>query len=391
MVRPRTSFFRYNCAPPGARPRPNLEMPLNKKLLDSLRAAVDNYVDPVLGCTLATAGVVEDVGLDQGTASLAIKLPIPADRYAKQFASSLGKAVVAVPGIENAEIEIDWKVAAAPVPEGTEPLPGVRNIIAVASGKGGVGKSTTAVNLALALAAEGARVGILDADIYGPSQPAMMGLTGQRPVSEDGRILQPLVAYGLQCMSIGFLVDDDQPMVWRGPMATSALTQLLTGTAWQDLDYMIVDMPPGTGDIQLTLSQQVPVSGSVIVTTPQDIALHDAMKGLKMFEKVGIPVLGIVENMSIHICSDCGHREPIFGEGGGQKMSTRYGVPLLGELPLDTQIRQEADAGCPSVVANPDSAVAEIYIDVARKMAAGIASRTAGAAEEFPSIVIEDD
>jgi len=368
-----------------------MEKPLNNKLLDSLKAAVDNYVDPVLGCELATAGVIQDVSLENGTASLIIKLPIPADRYAKQFASSLGKAAVAVPGIENAEIEIDWEVVAAPVPEGTEPLPGVRNIIAVASGKGGVGKSTTAVNLALALAAEGARVGILDADIYGPSQPAMMGLTGQRPVSEDGKVIQPLVAYGLQCMSIGFLVDDDQPMVWRGPMATSALNQLLTGTAWQDLDYMIVDMPPGTGDIQLTLSQTVPVSGSIIVTTPQDIALHDAMKGLKMFEKVGIPVLGIVENMSIHICSDCGHREPIFGEGGGQKMATRYGVPLLGELPLDTQIREEADAGCPSVVANPDSAVAEIYIDVARKMAAGIASRTAGAAEEFPSIVIEDD
>jgi ATP-binding protein involved in chromosome partitioning len=366
-------------------------MPLNNKLLDSLKIVVDNYIDPVLGCELASAGVIEDVGLDKDTAKIDIRLPIPADRYAKELAGSLGKAVVAIPGIENAEIEIDWGVVAAPVPEGTEPLPGVRNIVAIASGKGGVGKSTTAVNLALALAAEGARVGILDADIYGPSQPAMMGLTGQRPVSEDGRVLQPLIAHGLQCMSIGFLVDDDQPMVWRGPMATSAFNQLMTGTAWKDLDYMIVDMPPGTGDIQLTLSQQVPVSGSVIVTTPQDIALHDAMKGLKMFEKVGIPVLGIVENMSIHICSDCGHREPIFGEGGGQKMATRYGVPLLGELPLDIRIREEADTGCPSVVANPDSAIAGIYIDVARKMAAGIASQTAGAATEFPSIVIEDD
>jgi ATP-binding protein involved in chromosome partitioning len=364
---------------------------LNNNQLDSLQSAVAAYIDPILGRDLASAGAVQDVSLEKDTARISIKLPIPSDRYARQFASSLGKAVVLLEGIENAEIEIDWEVVAAPVPAATEPLPGVRNIIAVASGKGGVGKSTTAVNLGLALAAEGARIGILDADIYGPSLPAMMGLTGQRPVSADGKVLQPLVAHGIQCMSIGFLVDDDQPMVWRGPMATSALNQLMTGTDWQDLDYMIVDMPPGTGDIQLTLSQQVPVSGSVIVTTPQDIALHDAMKGLKMFEKVDIPVLGIVENMSIHICSACGNKDHIFGAGGGEKMANRYNVPLLGELPLDSRIREEADTGCPSVVANPDSDVAAIYVDVARKIAAGIASMTTGAAADFPRIVVEDD
>ncbi len=364
---------------------------MDNKILETLREALRSYHDPVLGCDLGEARAIEDVTLDDGKASVQLKLPIPADRYAHVLAKSLWAHLASLDGVDNAEIDIDWEVNAAPVPDGTQPLPGVRNIIAVASGKGGVGKSTTAVNLALALSAEGAKVGILDADIYGPSQPLMLGLVGQRPTTQDGRVMQPLTGHGIQCMSIGFLVDDDQPMVWRGPMATSALNQLMTGTDWGELDYLIVDMPPGTGDIQLTLSQQVPVSGSIIVTTPQDIALHDAMKGLKMFEKVDIPVLGIVENMSIHICTECGHREPIFGEGGGERMSERYDVPLLGSLPLDARIQRETDSGCPSVVMDPDGAIAEVYLDVARRMAAGIAARSQGLAEEFPQIVIEED
>ena len=278
----------------------------------------------------------------------------------------------------------------APVQGGKSPLPGVRNVIAVASGKGGVGKSTTAVNLALALAAEGARVGILDADIYGPSQPTMLGLEGRRPTSPDGKSLDPMVAHGLQCMSMGFLVGADQPVIWRGPMATQALNQLLNQTSWDDVDYLIVDMPPGTGDIQLTLSQQVPVSGAVVITTPQDIALIDAVKGLKMFQDVQIPVLGVIENMSTHVCSNCGHEEAIFGAGGGARMSENHGVPLLGGLPLDIRIREEADSGLPSVVADPDGPIAQAYMEVARSVVAAL-SLLSTAVSQGPRIVIEDD
>jgi len=275
------------------------------------------------------------------------------------------------------------------VQKGVKLIPGVKNIIAVASGKGGVGKSTTAVNLALALAAEGANVGMLDADIYGPSQPTMLGITG-RPESPDGQNLEPMLGHGLQAMSIGFLIDVETPMVWRGPMVTQALEQLLNQTKWKDLDYLVVDLPPGTGDIQLTLAQRVPVTGAVIVTTPQDIALIDARKGLKMFEKVGVPILGVVENMSLHICSNCGHEERIFGEGGGERMCKDYGTEFLGALPLDIRIREETDAGKPTVVAEPESRVAEIYRAIARRVAVKVGDLAVDHSSKFPSIVIQN-
>jgi ATP-binding protein involved in chromosome partitioning len=275
--------------------------------------------------------------------------------------------------------------------QGGVPLvPGVRNIIAVASAKGGVGKSTVAVNLALALAAEGASVGILDADIYGPSQPMMLGLQGQRPTSPDGKTLDPMTAHGVRAMSIGFLIDVEQPMVWRGPMVTQALEQLLRDTQWKDLDYLVVDMPPGTGDIQLTLAQKVPVTGAVIVTTPQDIALLDARKGLKMFEKVNVPILGIVENMSTHVCANCGHEEHIFGEGGGRKMADDYGVTVLGSLPLDVRIREQADSGNPTVAADPGSRAAQTYKEIARRVAVKIAEKAQDFSAAFPKIVIKN-
>jgi ATP-binding protein involved in chromosome partitioning len=266
---------------------------------------------------------------------------------------------------------------------------GIKNIIAVASGKGGVGKSTTAVNLALALAAEGASVGILDADIYGPSQPMMLGIAG-RPESKDGKSLEPMEGHGLQAISIGFLIDIDTPMVWRGPMVTQALEQLLKDTRWRDLDYLVVDLPPGTGDIQLTLAQKVPVTGAVIVTTPQDIALIDAKKGLKMFEKVGIPILGIVENMSFHVCPKCGHESHIFGAGGAERMAKEYGTELLGQLPLDEAIRSQADSGKPTVVSDPDGPIAEIYRRIARRCAVKIAESQRDMTSKFPSIVVQN-
>jgi ATP-binding protein involved in chromosome partitioning len=280
-------------------------------------------------------------------------------------------------------------VASHPVQGQLQPLPGIRNVLAVASGKGGVGKSTTAVNLALALALDGARVGLLDADIYGPSQPRMTGLQGERPRSLDGKRMQPLQAHGIKVMSIGFLVEEEQPMVWRGPMVTQALQQLLNDTDWGELDYLVVDMPPGTGDIQLTLSQRVPVSGAVVVTTPQDIALLDARKGLRMFQKVNVPVLGIVENMSTHVCSQCGHEEPIFGRGGGLALAEQYGVDLLGQLPLDIRIREETDGGRPTVVVDPAGRIGRAYLDMARRTAARL-SRAAATAPGFPKITVED-
>jgi ATP-binding protein involved in chromosome partitioning len=285
---------------------------------------------------------------------------------------------------------VSSKIVAHAVQRGVKPVPGVRNVIAVASGKGGVGKSTTAVNLALALAAEGAKVGILDADIYGPSQPTMLGITGKPEATADGQSLLPMMGHGLQSMSIGFLIDVETPMVWRGPMVTQALEQLLNQTKWDDLDYLVVDLPPGTGDIQLTLAQRVPVTGSVIVTTPQDIALIDARKGLKMFEKVNIPILGIVENMSIHICSNCGHEERIFGQGGGERMCADYNVEFLGGLPLDIHIREQADSGKPTVVADPDGRVSQIYKQIARRVAVKIADLAADHSAKFPSIVIQN-
>lgn len=282
------------------------------------------------------------------------------------------------------------KIVSHAVQRGLKPLPGVKNIIAVASGKGGVGKSTTAVNLALALAQEGATVGMLDADIYGPSQPQMLGIAGQQPESSDGKSMEPLKAYGIQAMSIGFLIDTETPMVWRGPMVTQALEQMLNDTNWKDLDYLVVDMPPGTGDTQLTLAQKVPVTGAVVVTTPQDIALIDARKGLKMFEKVGVPILGIVENMSIHICSNCGHAEHIFGTGGGEAMCQDYDVEFLGSLPLELSIRELADSGKPTVVGAPDSKAADIYRSIARRVAVKVGETAKDMSSKFPSIVVQN-
>jgi ATP-binding protein involved in chromosome partitioning len=291
-------------------------------------------------------------------------------------------------GVKSAAVTVSWQVKPHAAQKGVKLMNGVKNMIAVASGKGGVGKSTTSVNLALALHAEGARVGILDADIYGPSQPTMLGIEG-RPSSPDGKTIEPMEGHGLQVMSVGFLVDEDTPMVLRGPMVTQALGQLLNDTNWDDLDYLIIDMPPGTGDIHLTLAQTVPVTGSIVVTTPQDIALIDAKKGLKMFEKVDIPVLGLIENMSLHICSNCQHEEAIFGQGGGEDMAKEYGVEFLGALPLDMSIRTSADAGMPTVAVDPDSQISHLYRGMARKMTASLSAKAKDFSAKIPNIVIQ--
>jgi len=361
----------------------------------AVKAALENYPDPYLGETLGATQAVRGVEPHEGgyRAQIALGFPVggPGGKgYAGELEAGLRDHLRAA-GIDTPlKIELVSDIRAHSVQKQLKPLAGIKNIVAVASGKGGVGKSTVAVNLALAWAVQGARVGILDADIYGPSQPLMLGLEGQRPGSPDGKHLTPLSAHGIAAMSIGFLVDAEQPMVWRGPMVTQALTQLLSETQWGELDYLVVDMPPGTGDIQLTLAQRVPVSGAVIVTTPQDIALADARKGLKMFEKVSVPVLGIVENMSLHVCSNCGHVEHIFGAGGGQRMAEQYGVTLLGELPLDAKIREEADGGHPTVIAAPESGRAKAYFDTARRTAGALARRSRDRSSLFPKIVIEE-
>ena len=344
---------------------------------------------PIPGVS-ANIGEIGRVQVDDDGQSVQIELGIPSDGLREQLVTAVTDRVNEQSANAAPDIIVSSKIRAHGVQRNLKPLENVRNIIAVASGKGGVGKSTTAVNLALALAEDGATVGVLDADIYGPSQPQMLGVAGQRPQSEDGKTMNPLTAHGLQVMSIGFLVDADQPMVWRGPMVTSALNQLLTQTRWQNLDYLLVDMPPGTGDIQLTLSQQVPVSGAVIVTTPQDIALLDARKGLQMFRKVSVPVLGIVENMSLHRCSNCGHEEPIFGSGGGGQMAEDYDVELLGQLPLDRSIREETDGGTPTVAASPDSPAADAYRRAARMMAVQLAKQGRDYSRRFPNIVVEE-
>lgn len=358
--------------------------------LNAVRTALEAYVDPFLDETLGEAGALRDLAAQGGGYRARIALGYPVGGYREQLAAAL-EAHLAAAGLRvPLTIELEADIHSHAVQRNLKPLGDIRNIVAVASGKGGVGKSTVAVNLALAWAAQGARVGVLDADIYGPSQPLMLGLEGQRPTSPDGKHLEPLESHGVAAMSIGFLVDAEQPMVWRGPMVTQALTQLLSETNWGPLDYLIVDMPPGTGDIQLTLAQRVPVAGAVIVTTPQDIALADARKGLKMFEKVSVPVLGIVENMSVHICSNCGHTEHIFGAGGGARMARQYGVKLLGELPLDVHIREEADGGRPTVVAAPDSPRARAYLEMARRTAAALALRGRDRSSVFPKIVVEE-
>ena len=353
-----------------------------------VETALKGYVDPYLEQDLVTAKCIKNIQIGADRIEIDVELGFPAAGYRDTLVAALRERLAAL-GAAEAVVRVECKVIAHEVQKGLKPMPGVRNIIAVASGKGGVGKSTTAVNLALALSVEGARVGLLDADIYGPSQPRMLGAR-QQPESPDGKTLNPIVSYNIQSMSIGYLIEEDTPMVWRGPMVTQTLEQLLRDTRWHDLDYLIIDLPPGTGDTQLTLSQKVPVSGAIIVTTPQDIALLDARKGLKMFEKVEVPVLGVVENMSIHICSQCGHEEHIFGAGGGQRMAEEYEVPFLGSLPLDIRIREETDGGRPTVAAEPDSRIASLYREIARRAAARLSLQARNYSHKFPNIVIQN-
>ncbi|HWH82524.1 MAG TPA: iron-sulfur cluster carrier protein ApbC, partial [Burkholderiaceae bacterium] len=353
----------------------------------ALLEALKTVVDPNTGADFVSTRALKNLRVDGGDVAFDVELGYPAKSQVGGFRKALIAAARSVAGVENVSVNVASRIVAHAVQRGVQLMPTVKNIVAVASGKGGVGKSTTAVNLALALAAEGASVGILDADIYGPSQPMMMGIGG-RPESDDGKTMEPLENYGVQVMSIGFLVDADNPMIWRGPMATQALEQLLRQTNWKDLDYLIVDMPPGTGDIQLTLSQRVPLTGAVIVTTPQDIALLDAKKGIKMFEKVGVPILGIVENMAVHVCEQCGHIEHVFGEGGGKRLAAEYQMDYLGALPLNLSIRVQADSGRPSVVSDPDGEIAGLYKGVARQVAVKIAQRAKDFSSKFPTISV---
>ncbi len=354
-----------------------------------VRTALASVVDANTGKDLIAGKSAKNIRVDKDTISVDVELGYPARSQIEPMRRQVIAALRALPGAGNVSANVYQRIIAHAVQRGVKLMPNVKNIIAIASGKGGVGKSTTAVNLALALASEGASVGMLDADIYGPSQPMMLGISG-RPESRDGKTLEPMEGHGIQASSIGFMIDMDTPMVWRGPMVTQALEQLLRETNWRDLDYLIIDMPPGTGDIHLTLSQKIPVTGAVIVTTPQDIALLDARKGLKMFEKVGVPILGIVENMAIHVCTNCGHAEHIFGQGGGERMAKEYDVDYLGGLPLDIRIREQADSGRPTVVADPDGDIAETYRSIARKVAVKIADQARDMTSRFPSIVVQN-
>lgn len=353
-----------------------------------LRDTLNQFVDPLIGQGLVDAGAVAHLDIQGERAQLEIELGFPARGYAADLRKRLQQHLQDAHGMA-CDIEVRWRIHSQAVQNNLQPMAQIRNIIAVASGKGGVGKSTVAANFALALQAQGARVGMLDADIYGPSQPAMLGVADQRPATPaQGQMMTPVMAHGLQVSSIGFLVDPETPTIWRGPMVSQALTQLISGTAWDDLDYLVIDLPPGTGDVQLSLSQRIPVSGAIIVTTPQDIALLDARKGLRMFQRVEVPVLGVVENMSFHRCSNCGHEEATFGSGGGASMAQQYDVELLGSLPLDVNIREQADGGTPTVVADPTSDNAQRYLAIARTAAARLAYRSA---EAFPEIEISDD
>lgn len=350
---------------------------------------LDKVIEPQSERSLLSLDAVSDIHFDAGKISLSVTLGYPCERVQEALSQQLWQQLNDLDGVTSVDVDFGWQSPKNVTVEDQEMLLGVRNIIAVASGKGGVGKSTTTVNLALALAALGAKVGVLDADIYGPSQPTMLGVGVKRPDVRDQKYMLPNIAHGIKSMSMGYLVNEQTPMVWRGPMATGALQQLIFQTDWEDLDYLFVDMPPGTGDIQLTLSQKVPVSGAVVVTTPQDIALLDATKAVEMFNKVNIPILGVVENMAVHQCSQCGHSEHIFGEGGGERIAKDYGSQLLGALPLELSIRQDADSGKPSVAADPDSSVSQEYMAIAQKMAAQLWLQSQ--AQQLPEIQMTED
>ncbi len=356
----------------------------------ALLAALQTVVDPNTGQDFVTGKQLKNLQVHGDDVSFDVELGYPAKSQIPSLRQALVAAARGVPGVGNVSVNVVSKVIAHAVQRGVQLLPGVKNIIAVASGKGGVGKSTTAVNLALALAAEGASVGLLDADIYGPSMPIMMGITG-KPESLDGQSMEPLENHGVQVSSIGFLTNPDDAMIWRGPMASQALDQLLRQTNWKDLDYLLVDMPPGTGDIQLSLSQRGPLTGAVIVTTPQDIALADARKGVAMYEKVAVPILGLVENMAVHVCSNCGHVEHIFGAEGGKRYAAEKGIDYLGALPLSRTIREQADSGTPSVVAEPDGQAAAHYKAIARQVALKVAAKAKDFSSKFPTITVSRD
>jgi ATP-binding protein involved in chromosome partitioning len=355
---------------------------------EAVEQQLARIIDDNTGVDLKSGGCLRDVRIEGARVAVDVRLGYPAEGLCAAFAARVEDALTALPGVQSTQVQVDWKVRSHKVQGELKPLPNIRNILAVASGKGGVGKSSTAVNLALSLQRDGARVGILDADIYGPSIPRMLGASGQPET--DGKRITPKRAHGLQLMSIGFLIDEETPMIWRGPMVTSALQQLLGETDWEDLDYLVIDLPPGTGDIQLTLAQKVPVAGAVIVTTPQDIALLDARKALQMFRKVEVPVLGVVENMSTHICSQCGHEEAIFGSGGGAAMAEQYGIPLLGQLPLAIEIRAGLDAGQPIVAADPDSAIAGAYLSFARSTAGVLSQLPRNLKLDLPQIKVQN-
>ncbi len=353
---------------------------------DTVNSLLQDYLDPYLQKDYVSLQWIKELIVEPDKIKLHLQLGYPAATKVASIKQALTGLLQSIG--KPVEITVDWKIIAHATPAGIDAIPAIKNIIAVASGKGGVGKSTTAVNLALALSGEGARVGILDADIYGPSQPLMLGVQ-RKPDSMDGKTMEPILAHGLQVMSIGFLVDADTAMIWRGPMVSGALQQLLNDTNWQALDYLIIDLPPGTGDIQLTMAQKIPVTGGVIITTPQDIALQDAKRGLQMFRKVNVPVLGIVENMSFHRCRECGHQEAIFGSGGGERFAEEYGVPLLGQLPLELKIREQTDSGNPTVVSDPESASAELYREIARRVAALLSLQPKSMKSKFPKIVVK--
>jgi ATP-binding protein involved in chromosome partitioning len=353
------------------------------------RAAIEGYADPYIGQTIAELKAITSLTVNASEVQLALRLPVPVAGYGPELGTALQAVLVRTGMAQTLTLQLTADIVTRAVQRPLKPLAGIRNLVAVGSAKGGVGKSTVAVNLALAWAAMGARVGLLDADIYGPSQPLLLGVSGKRPETRENRRIVPLDAQGIKLMSIGLLIDADQPAIWRGPMVTQALTQLLTETDWGELDYLVLDLPPGTGDLQLTLAQRVPVAGAVVVTTPQEIAVADARKGLRMFEKVSIPVLGVVENMSMHHCSHCGHEEAIFGEGGGERLAKECGVALLARLPLDTRIRAESDAGRPSVASAPDSPRARAYMELARHAAGALARRPRDRSGSFPGVVVE--